>query len=205
MRKRHTEHHITIPSSNVPTLRTSKSYEDLLSRLAAEDADLESPFSSHQRQSFLRRSLNTVSSRSSSGQRDSPARKDLKLVKQKFSTSGLGEQQAEKLSSSSVEVVKKTATVPNNFMDPKFLSPFDDEWAQQKPRSASALNHNVQASTSFSSLGTGGNEEIPSPPSVNQKPSANHKPFLPPPSPLSQSRSKKEVRGHKKSHSLGTK
>lgn len=197
LRKRHTEHHITPPSSTT-MLRTSKSHEDLLTQLAAEGLqDTESPFSSNQRFSFLRRSLN---SGSTSSQRDSPRRDTLsaKLARHKFAIPSLSEQREEKLSSSSVEVARKTTTLPSSLRDPKLLAPFPDHWAQSKPRSASdwtapsKKQGGAQTSTSFSSLVRGATP----PPSATQRP---------PPSPQSQSRSKKEVRGHKKSNSLGSK
>ena len=179
-------------------LRSSKSHEDLMSQLAAEGVEPESPFSSEQRQSYMRRSLNTKSVT----QHSSPViSSSTKLARHKFSVPTLSEQRAERFSSSSVEVVRKTVTLPNSLKETQLLSPFsEDEWAQQKPRSASdwtaSGRHKAQASTSFSSLGTSGSGRHPSPSVANRK-------AFPPPSPLSQSKSK--VKGHKKSNSLGTK
>lgn len=116
----------------------------------------------------------------------------LKLSKQQLSVPSLGEPPRERFASASVEVTRKTTTLPNNLREADLLAPFADS----KPRSASdwlASSGRHGDGRDTSSLGGGGT----SPPGSQRQ-------F--PHSPLSgHSRPKKEARGHKKSHSLGSK
>ena len=175
-------------STEKTLLRTSKSHEDLLTQQAleeAEDRDLESPFSSKHRNSFLRRSLNT-----GSGKEFAPMKKG----KHKLSASGLGSAEEERFSSSLVveRKEKKTTTLPNNFrgMDGLGLSPFI------KPRTLSERGD--RTGTNF--LNGSGEPFSTSLVVPGLPPSGSHKG-----SPASSGRVKKDTRGHKKSHSLGTK
>ena len=189
LKKRHTEHRITPLSSKSTStlLRTSKSYEDLLTQLSSEglaDTEPESPFSVNQRHLFMRRSLNTRSR--TVHEYNSPAI-DVSVVKQAGNKLSVPAPKpvGERLGSASVEVVRKTTTLPVSFKDTKVLSPSaGGDWT--KPRAASDYGKRRH----LQSEGT-------SPPSGRQKPF--------PPSPSTQPRAKAEGRSHKKSHSMGSK
>lgn len=195
LRKRHTAHTIT-PVSAMKHLRASRSQEDILRQLAAEvaagNADTESPFSLDQRNSLMRRSLNT----SSRERLNSTPSKDLfrsKLVKHKLSVPGLNDvPRDEHFSSASVEV-KKTTTLPVNLQGADFSA----EFMRPKPRSASDW-----ASSSKKHVDSPGVPSF-SDPFGGHPPSAPQRP--PPSSPMTQAKAKKEAQGHKKSHSVGSK
>lgn len=180
IRKRHTHHTIITPLSTETQLRTSKSYEDLLTQQAAEElgeADTESPFASNQRNRFMRRSLNANPA-------PSPA-KNLKRGVYKRSVPGLNEPFA----SQSVEV-KKVTTLPNSFREPPLI-PSTSHSHSKLPDVTKPIDL-LSPPLASSPTSAGGHP-----------PSAPQRPF--PSSPLSHSKVKGGVRGHKKSSSLGSK
>ena len=174
-------------------LRTSKSHEDLLTQLDAEEQqDPEmSPFSSNQRGSFLRRSTGSRPCPGSPSVMTKLTRHNNSSGKASVPSLSINEPHGgDRFSSASVES-RKASTLPS---DSELLSPFNSEWASTKPRSASdwgrgARKHSI--SGAFSGLGGSGGAGA----TASSSSSGRHLP-----SPLAHQKS----RGHKKSHSLGS-
>ncbi len=177
----------TTPQSERTILRTSKSHEDLLTASKTEEEDPESPFHLQSRHSQARRSFNSDTKRSKSHRYLDDLR-PVSSLKHKLSLSNIGKRREDHFTASlSADMGSKVKPVPSNSAGVLILP------AITKPSIYKAGSYEGKRSDV---------SQLPRT-SISMPTSATQKGF--PPSPLSFSKNKRHVRGHAKSHSMGSK